>query len=214
MSAKRSRSCSYWPKMNIEMFMMIVLGVASLVVVGSSVLLLDCSLASVSLFAGDPLQVCATVDSLGLGASPALMTGFAAFGLLAVVGSWLEAYRRFRKAKVEPVNSLARNLDRIEAVLPHDEDEPSDAIGSTDVTTEQTEDELSAAWAELDALEHLFASDDQSSENFSARWLDLIRLANDLHNRGQIETDDFKVMNTRILDLLPAPRREAALATS
>ena len=187
------------------MFMMIVLGAASVVVVGSSLLLLDCSLAGLSLFVGDPLQVCETVDQLGLGGNTALTAGFAAFGLLAVIGSWIESYRRIRKAKVEPVNSLARNLDRIDSVLPHDGEGDADSDADVGFPAGSLQDGASLAWAELETLEALFASDGQETGDLSARWLALIRSANDLHNRGEIETDDFKVMNTRTLALLPAP---------
>ena len=194
------------------MFMMIVLGAASLVVVGSSLLLLDCSIASLSLFAGDPLQVCETVDQLGLGGNTALTAGFAAFGLIAVVGSWLEAYRRVRKAKVEPVNSLARNLDRIDSVLPHGDETEAASDETLEPQVSSTLDSVGSAWAELESLESLYESEDQGSGDLSARWLALIRDANDLHNRGEIDTDDFKILNTRILALLSEPRTSESRA--
>jgi hypothetical protein len=34
----------------------------------------------------------------------------------------------------------------------------------------------------------------------------LLREANDLHNDGTLETDDFKKINTRLLDLFFLPR--------
>ncbi len=200
------------------MFAIVLLGLASLVVIAAAIMLIDCALPSLELPFGDPLQVCDTVDQLGFGSSPDIVIGFAAFAGLAVLGSWLEYARRVRKKAKAPVTALARNLERLEHLgsgRSEDENGTQDESAAADVdeTTAETVEEPEPADSEdgISAFHKLVELEEEflSSSNpagLSAKWLALLREANDLHNSGDLTTRSFREINTRTLALLPAPK--------
>jgi hypothetical protein len=48
-------------------------------------------------------------------------------------------------------------------------------------------------------------SDAIPTREATQQWMRLLRQANDLHNDGTLDSQDFKKINTRLLDLFSAP---------
>lgn len=65
----------------------------------------------------------------------------------------------------------------------------------------------------LDELEKRMRSSSLPGREFASAWLGLLRRVNDLHNRGRLSTEDFKVMNTRLLDLVSENSERTGHAT-
>lgn len=174
-----------------------VLTVATLVVAYGAAVLIDCAASSVQLPWTDPLALCAGVESFGLDVDPWLGAGLAVFSLLALVATWLPVLRRHRRKKrVEPERSLTENLSRI---APRSSGTPGTAPAEEEVAEEPS---LRDRVAEL---EQAMGSTTVPSRDATSAWMRLLREANDLHNVGELATEDFKEINTRLLDLVEAP---------
>ncbi len=173
------------------MFVRILLTLASLVVAAAGALLADCEL---GLLGGDPLGVCSAMTSYGMGNAALLGGGLVLFGLLSTVAVWVPAARPGNKRRRrKPDVSLRRNLDRL------------NEIGS-DVADPGQADARARLISRLEALETSLAGDGgEATREATEQWMYLLRRANDLHNQGDLATDDFKQINTRLLDLFSAP---------
>lgn len=175
------------------MFTRLLLTAASIVVGLLAAHVLDCAGPMQRIAAGDPIGVCAVVDSMGGGAGWWLAAGLGLFALIALIVTWTTPPgpgRRERKVAA----TLARNLGRL-----------------PELTTESSEPGLDSGanairlTRRLEAVETSLETDVSPSRELTQQWMGLLREANDLHNRAQLTTDDFKTINTRLLDLFSAP---------
>lgn len=57
----------------------------------------------------------------------------------------------------------------------------------------------------VEILEQVWTSETLSPQSASKQWIGLLREANQLHNNGQLPTDEFSRMNTRLLELVARP---------
>lgn len=187
--------------------------VGTLAVAYTAAVLVACSIPAFELFWTDPLDLCAAVDSVGLGADPWIGIGLAVFSALAVVATWVPVLKRRRKKKrIEPDRSLAMNLSRIKP-----DAGSRSSVDSLEQVTEKTsaassreppEEQVDRHWeimADLEALEAELASPEGLSRSATSAWMRLLREVNDLHNDGTLPTDEFRVINTRLLDLVVRP---------
>lgn len=171
------------------MFARILLTFASLVVALVGVLLADCQLDFSGGLFGD---ICKTVASYGLNDTVVLGGGLLVFAGLSAVAVWVPTVRPGAKRRRRKV-SLRDNLDRLGDVGGEPVATPPDSVRASLV-------------GRLEALEASLGSDvSVHSREATELCMSLLRQANDLHNRGELETDDFKEINTRLLDLLTLP---------
>lgn len=195
------------------MFALTIMTVGTLAVAYTAAVLVSCSMPAFELFWTDPLDLCAAVDSVGLGADPGIGIGLAAFSALSVVATWIPVLKRRRKKKrIEPDRSLAMNLSRItpdaESRSSMDSLEQGSEETSAALSRESPEEQVDRhreIMAELEALEAELASPEGLSRSATSAWIRLLREVNDLHNDGNLPTDEFRVINTRLLDLVVKP---------
>lgn len=197
--------------------------IGTLAVGYTAAVLVDCSIPAFELVWTDPLDLCAAVDSVGLGADPRVGMGLAAFSVLALVAIWVPVVKRRRKKKkrIEPERSLAKNLSRInpdagQSSVADSVEEPNEET-SGDASRDSFEAQVDwhrEIMEKLRTLEAELASPEGLSRATSSAWMRLLREVNDLHNDGYLATDDFRVINTRLLDLVVRPSPLAATDSS
>lgn len=173
------------------MFLRAILTTASLTAALAAVALIDCAIELV----GDPLGVCAglgpAADDIGLWLGAAL-------GLFAVIGlaaTWVvgPVVRRLR----HPETALKYNLARIpDSGLEPAEATPASILHATRLTRR------------LEVIEASLESDNPPTREVTRQWMGLLRDANDLHNRDELATEEFKEINTRLLALFAGPEDE------
>jgi hypothetical protein len=189
------------------MFSRVLLTTASLLVVALAVLMLDCSTASVDLLPGDALGACSTMATLGLDFG--LWTGLALllFAGLANVAIWVPIARpgTKKRARLEVTSSLLQNLERIHAV--------GTQIVEVDEELSTVEIKVARLTRRLEAVEVAVDAAANPSREVTQQWMGLLVEANDLHNEGVLGTDEFKVINTRLLDLFSRPGEDSSSLT-
>lgn len=189
------------------MFSRLLLTTASLLVVALAVLMLDCSTVSVHLFTDDTLGVCSTMAALGLDFG--LWTGLALllFAGLANVAIWVPTARpgTKKRARLEVTNSLLHNLERIHTV--------GTQIVEVDEEISTVEIKVARLTRRLEAVEVAVDAAATPSREVTQQWMSLLVEANDLHNEGALGTDEFKVINTRLLDLFTTRRDDSSALT-
>lgn len=180
------------------MFWRVLLTTVSLLVVLLAALMLDCASAVLDLFIDDPLGVCATMGSLGLTNGVWTGSGLLLFGLLAIFAVWAVRPVADKRAQLEVANSLLLNLERLNDV----------GTQISEIEDEISNDEIKVARLNrrLEAVELAVDSSATPSREVTQQWMALLVEANDLHNKGTLPTEEFKVINTRLLDLFGAPR--------
>lgn len=180
------------------MFWRVLLTAVSLLVVSLAVLMLDCASAVLDLVSDDPLGVCATMGSLGLESGVWTGAALLLFGLLAIVAVWVVRPVADKRAQIEVANSLLLNLERLNDV----------GTQISEIEEEISNDEIRVArlTRRLEAVELAVDSSATPSREVTQQWMSLLVEANDLHNKGTLPTEQFKVINTRLLDLFVAPR--------
>lgn len=180
------------------MFWRVLLTAISLLVVSLAVVVLDCASVVLDLFSDDPLGVCATMESLGLGNGVWTGAGLLLFGLLSIVAIWAARPVGNKRAELEVASSLLLNLERLNDV----------GTQISEIEEEISNDEIRVArlTRRLEAVELAVASSATPSREVTQQWMALLVEANDLHNKGILPTEEFKVNNTRLLDLFAAPR--------
>lgn len=180
------------------MFWRALLTATSLLVVSLAVFALDCASAVLDLFANDPLGVCAAMGSLGLDGGIWVGAALLLFGLLAIVAIWTVRPVVDKKAQLEATNSLFHNLERLSDV----------GTQIVEIDDEISTDEIKVArlTRRLEAVELAVDSAATPSREVTQQWMTLLVEANDLHNKGILPTGEFKVINTRLLDLFASPR--------
>lgn len=173
----------------------VLLTAASATVAIAAAVLIDCSVATVELFGDDPIGLCTSAEYMGLTGDIWVGLGLLVVAVLALSWTWVPALRPGEKRRrLSPTRSLERNLGRIPEV-----GDESPSVEST--PAQELMDDLirrvEAVEASMDA--------DVASREATERWMSLLREANDLHNTGDLGTEDFKVINTRLLDLFAQP---------
>lgn len=180
------------------MFGLIVVSAASVLTIAAALVVIDCSTSTFSLFADRAAFLCERLDAVGLGSDPLLGYALVVFGFLALGGGWwlfLKAWRRRRRTR--PELSLVENIGRLSDT---GQEELAESSASGPVTGEI------ALRERLAEIERALEGDVHPTREIFTAWLDLLRDVNEHHNAGDLETEDFKVINTRLLALLIAPR--------
>lgn len=180
------------------MFWRALLTAISLLVVSLAVLALDCASLVLELFSDDPLGVCSGMNSLGLAGSVWAAAGLLLFGLLAVVAIWTVRPVVDKRAQLEVTNSLLHNLERLTDV--------GSQISEIDDEISTTEIRVAGLTRRLEAVELAVVSSVTPSREVTQQWMALLVEANDLHNNEILSTAEFKVINTRLLDLFAGPQ--------
>jgi hypothetical protein len=178
------------------MFPLLLVTAGSLAVLASALTVVDCALASFDLAGGDPLRFCSDLSALGVTEDVYLAVASAVFAAVVAMAAWIRTFKRWRKKKrIDPDKSLASNIDRLSTMSIIDEAAPPP---SSDSPLAELEHRVSS-------LEDAFTLSPEGSRDFTSSWIGLLREANELHNSGDLGTSDFKLINTRLLDLLKEP---------
>jgi len=150
----------------------------------------DCT----TLVLGDPLEVCATLAALEVPDPETVgvvVAGIAGVGLIAM---WLPYVKlRRRERKYQPERVLVENIGRLR--------EPYSDFVSLDADEVAMIAELRKA---VEVVETAFATDSTATRSMTSEWMRLLLEANRLHNDGTLPTDEFKTLNTRLLEVVTA----------
>lgn len=184
------------------MLLRALLTAACVAVAMAAVLIVDCTYAIIDLFIDDLAGLCAGVSSLlsdGRGWIGVPLGALAVLGLAAI---WFPVVKaRIRERRFQPAKSFVHNLARLADVgtqLEEVEDVPTLA-----------EVETIRLMRKVEAVEVSVMSQAIPTREATQQWMRLLREANDLHNDGTLETDDFKKINTRLLDLFSVPKADS-----
>lgn len=183
------------------MLIRLLLSVASLTVGLAGGVVVDCARPTLRALGGDPTGLCAAVAPLGIDAATWIGIGIVLFAAMALTLTWVPVVRARSRRQRQPVVSLHDNLSRL--VEPEPEPEPDSSVSPSGA------DVLHAGRLNrrLEALEAALSVDSVATREVTEQWMRLLRETNDLHNRGELPTEDFKRLNTRLLDLF-APAGE------
>lgn len=177
------------------MFLRALLTTASLTVALAAVALIDCASVSIELFAGEPLGVCPAAGQAADGAGLWLGVALGLFTVIGLAATWVvgPVARRLRHPEIALKDNLARIPD---TALEPPEATPASILHATRLTRR------------LDMIEASLESDNPPTREVTRQWMGLLRDANDLHNRDELATEEFKEINTRLLALFAAPEEE------
>jgi hypothetical protein len=183
------------------MFSRALLTTASLLVVALALLVLDCSTGSLDLSAGDALVVCSTMTDMGLDSGLWIGLALIVFGGLAIVAVWVPKARpgTRKRAQLEVTNSLLHDVGT--------------QIVEVDEEISTVEIKVARLTRRLEAVEVAVNAAATPSREVTQQWMALLVEANNLHNEGVLGTDEFKSINTRLLDLFSSPRQEGSSLT-
>lgn len=188
------------------MFWRIISTAASLVVALAGAAVIDCVNAVFRIMRGDAIAVCETVGAIGPDRGLWVGVGLMVAGAIALVATWLPSTGAgVQRRRLEPADSLKHNLDRI----------THSSLEQTDPSTVLQTNAMRLT-GRVEALETALEADTVPTREVTRQWMGLLRDANDLHNSGEVATEDFKRINTRLLDLFAAPtdRSDAEMAGS
>lgn len=178
------------------MVLALVLTGASLTIGATGVFLTDCSAPALGFLGNDPMQLCAAVSEIGMEPQPWMGISLIVIAFLGLIAAWAPIKgRRARSADLRSLSALQKNLNRVK-VLPEQE-----VDGPTTEAADEA-DSLAALQGLVGDLKMGFESEDWSRDDLIETWVATIRICNELHNAGEIETADFKKINTRLLDLV------------
>lgn len=184
------------------MILRALLTAASLTVASTAVLIIDCSTETVDFFGDDPLQVCSAMGSVGLDDGLVIGLGLLLFAILSGIATWVPAARPgAKRRRLEPANSLLHNLERISDF--------GTQLSEVDEESASIEIQLARLNRKLEAVELAVSSNMTPSREVTQQWMGLLRDANDLHNNNILATEDFKVINTRLITLFSVPKSGA-----
>ncbi|MFP3880851.1 MAG: hypothetical protein ACLFWH_00880 [Actinomycetota bacterium] len=174
------------------MFLRASLTAGSLVIALTGVAAIDCATAAISVFTSEAGGVCATLgwpgDGIALWLGIALVT-FAVIGLLA---TWVTG--PVARGSQSPEVTLKENLARIPDLCSEPvESAPASILPLTRITRR------------VEAIEDAVNSESPPTREVTREWMKLLRDANDLHNRDELPTEEFKEINTRLLALFADP---------
>lgn len=173
------------------MFSRVLATVAALTVALVAAAVIECTNPALELVGGDPVGICSTAGWLGDSTGLWVGVGLGAFALLAIVAIWVPSMRPGASRRMEPESSLRKNLDRISD---GEEKEPSEPTPASDVHAIRL-------IRRLEAIEASIRAESFPAREVTEKWMSLLRDANALHNNDDLATDDFKEINTRLLDL-------------
>ena len=178
------------------MVLAIILSAASLVIAAAGFFLMECSSPVINLFGNDPTQICSTLVELGMNPEPWLGISLFTVGILGVLYAWAPTQkRRETRADLRSISAMQKNLNRVEQL-------PEQETG-TQVATEVPEvDDLTALKTLIDDLRVGLEGQGTVRQDLMETWIATLRICNDLHNSGDLETGDFKKLNTRLLGLM------------
>ncbi|HXV72690.1 MAG TPA: hypothetical protein VEB69_14975 [Acidimicrobiia bacterium] len=170
------------------MWMRAALSVLWLALLLSALAVLDCT----SRLLGDPLRVCDDISGLGIPAPSTVAPVVAALSTLGLIAVWLPLLRpRSRRRKYQPERALVENIGRLR-------DPYGDLVG-VDVDGESVIAELRRG---VEVVETAFATDSTATRSMTSEWMRLLLEANRLHNEGSLPTEEFKTLNTRLLQVV------------
>jgi membrane protein implicated in regulation of membrane protease activity len=179
-----------------------LLTAVALIVAASATALIDCAEAAVEILGGDPLGVCGTAASLGLTGDIWVGVGLAVIAALTLAWTWIPWLRpEERRRRLTAERSLERNIGRIPD-LGYETQVDGETLSGEHSGSDTSM--RSALHRRIEVVETTLNSDVAPREA-TENWMRLLREVNDLHNSGELSTEDFKEINTRLLDLFAKP---------
>lgn len=164
----------------------------------AAALIVDCTTTIIDLFNDELSNVCDSVDLLGASGGLRVGVGLGVFVLLGLLATWGPYVKdKLRLRRHEPVRALADNLPRL-AEVGTNLDEIEDVPTLAELATARLMNKV-------EAVESSIISEAIPTREATQQWMRLLRQANDLHNDGTLDTEVFKKINTRLLDLFSAP---------
>jgi hypothetical protein len=180
------------------MLLRVLLTTAFVAVGTAAVLIVDCTTTIIDLFDDDLASMCEKAVFLGRDRGLWVGGGLGAFAMLGLITTWLPFVRaRVRLRRFEPGKALSENLPRLAEVGTH-LDELEDVPTLAEIAATRLMNKV-------EAVETSIISEAIPTREATQQWMQLLRQANDLHNDGTLKTEDFKKINTRLLDLFSAP---------
>lgn len=179
------------------MVVALILSAASLAIAAVGALLADCSSSLLDVVAGDPLQLCASVSSLGMTPEPWMGIGLMAVGALGLVATWAPARkRRATQADLASIAALKRNLDRVDVF--------SNPVKGAMPAPPPDPKPGEKAHALRGLIEDLRQGleEQAGSEGIMTTWIATLHICNDLNNAGVLSPAEFKELNTSLLALV------------
>lgn len=171
------------------MFLRALLGAGSLAIALTGLAVIDCATTAISVFTADPGGVCAALGSPGDGIALWLGIALVTFAVIGLLGTWVVGPVA-RGSRAKPEVTLKDNLARIPDLrLQPPESTPASILHVTRITRR------------VEAIETAVRTESPPTRELTREWMKLLRDANDLHNRNELPTEDFKEINTRLLAL-------------
>lgn len=196
------------------MVVALILTAASLAIGAIGVLLADCSSPLLNVVADDPLQLCASVSSLGMTPEPWMGIGLMVIGALGLVAGWAPTRRRrATKADLASIAALQRNLDRVELFS-----NPVKGAIPSPVPAPSPEpkrgEEARALRGLIEDLRQGFEEQAGSEGGIMTTWIATLHICNDLNNAGVLSPAEFKELNTSLLALVTPDLEDLAPSES
>lgn len=172
------------------MLMRGVLSALCLLLLTGAFMLWDCATSVINLFSGDALALCSTVEGFGIGDSGLVAAGLAVFTVVIMALIWIRVIReRRRQSKAKPEQALIQNIGRL-----------TDRYQDWD--TGLTEEMGNEMMRRVEVIETAFAAGGTADRDLTTEWIWLLTEANRRHNSGELTTEEFKEVNTRLLDVV------------
>lgn len=184
------------------MLLRALLTAACAAVATAAVLIVDCTYAIIDLFTDDLAGMCGSLDFIGSGGLVWIGPALGGFAVLGLVVTWFPAVKaRIRQHRFEPVKALSDNLPRLADV--------GTQLAAVENLPTLAEIQTIRLMRKVEAVEVSVMSEAIPTREATQQWMRLLREANELHNDGTLETDDFKKINTRLLDLFFVPKNDS-----
>lgn len=181
------------------MLLRAMLTTALVAVALTAALVVDCTTSYVGLIDDELPTICSTVSLLGTNNGLWTGVGLGAFAVLGLFATWVPYVReRARLRRHEPSKALVENLGRLAEVG----SQLSEAQEGPDLAAMHL---VARLVRRVEAVETAITSETIPPREATQLWMSLLREANDLHNDGLLDTDDFRKINTRLLDLFTVP---------
>lgn len=176
------------------MWMRGVLTLVWLTLAGIAFLLWTCAAGSL----GDSFAGCPSVAALAIPQPLWIAGGLAGVSVIGLVVVWLPYLREARRLhRAQPERALVENIGR----LP----EPYSDLQLQDGGDPELIAKLHRA---VEVVETAFATDSTATRSMTSEWIRLLQEINRLHNTGSLPTEEFKDMNTRLLEAVAVPKAD------
>jgi hypothetical protein len=170
------------------MWMRAALSVLWLALLLSALAAWDCA----GLVFADPIGVCGNIQDLGIADTDVIGLVVAVISAVGLIVVWLPDLKGSRsRRKHQPERALVENIGR----LP----EPYGDYVGVDEEVEKVIDRLRRG---IEVVETAFATDSTATRSMTSEWMRLLLEANQLHNEGSLPTAEFKILNTRLLQVV------------